>query len=121
MKAVEVALGSHESDTPDGNVVGCEQITGPAPEQIAWVLTYPWVIPLTPMVSRKDGGGWHDYPSYVDRTLQEASVNDIAHRDDENKSSQIITGYSPTSSVGADQGYDQAYDLRCLSVMMACR
>ena len=76
------------------------------------MLTYPWVVPLNPMVSRKDGGGWHDYPSYVDRTLQEASVNDIAHRDYESKSSQIITGCSPSSRLEqrADQEYYPDYD-----------
>lgn len=121
MKGDEGELGSRVADTPDGNVAGCEQITGPASEQIAWVPTYPWVVPLTPMVSRKDGDGWHDYPIYVDRTLQEASVNDVAHRDYESKGSQIITGCSPSSSVGADQGYDQAYDLRCSSATMVCR
>ena len=32
---------------------------------------------------RADGGGRHDSPSYVDRTLREAVVNAVVHRDDE--------------------------------------
>ena len=35
MKAVEVALGSHEGDTPDGNAVDTERISR-STEAIGW-------------------------------------------------------------------------------------
>ena len=59
-------------NTPDGNTADSERIAGPLPEQITRVLTYLRMSPLTSTVSRKDGGGRHDYPSYFDWVLQEA-------------------------------------------------
>ena len=59
-------------NTPDGNTADSERIAGPLPEQIARALTYLRMSPLTSTVSRKDGGGRHDYPSYFDWVLQEA-------------------------------------------------
>ena len=59
------------------------------------MLTYLRVSPLTPTLSRKDGGGRHDYPSYADRALQEAIVNAVVHRDYEVRGSQIIIRLFP--------------------------
>ena len=90
-----IDVASYKHDTPDGNTADSERITGPLPEQIARALTYLRVSPLTPTLSRKDGGGRHDYPSYVDRALQEAIVNAVVHRDYEIGGSQIIIRLFP--------------------------
>ena len=58
-------------------------------------MTYLRIFPLTPTLSRKDGGGRHDYPSYADRALQEAIVNAVVHRDYEVRGSQIIIRLFP--------------------------
>ena len=58
-------------------------------------VTYLRIFPLTPTLSRKDGGGRHDYPSYADRALQEAIVNAVVHRDYEVRGSQIIIRLFP--------------------------
>ena len=90
-----IDVASYKHEVPDGNAADSERITGPLPEQIARALTYLRVSPLTPTVSRKDGGGRHDYPSYAERALQEAIVNAVVHRDYEVRGSQIIIRLFP--------------------------
>jgi hypothetical protein len=90
-----IDLTSEQQDMLDGAAVDRRQITGPLPSQIAQALTYLQVSPLNPTASRKDGRGRHDYPSYVDRSLQEAIVNAVVHRDYEVQGSQIIIRLFP--------------------------
>ena len=90
---IDLAVYTH--DTPDGNTADSSRFVGPVPEQIAQVVSYLRVSPLTPTVSRKDGDGRRDYPSYVLTALQEAVVNAVVHRDYEISGSQIIIRLFP--------------------------
>ena len=85
-----VDVAAHPGVNADGNTVDSRRFTGPLPEQIAQVLTYFGASPLLPTMSKKDGEGWRDYPSYAQTALQEALVNAIVHRDYEQRGSQII-------------------------------
>ena len=95
VRGAYIDVASYKQDMLDGAAVDRQQITGPLPSQIAQALTYLQVSPLNPTASRKDGGGRHDYPSYVDRSLQEAIVNAVVHRDYEVQGSQIIIRLFP--------------------------
>ncbi len=90
---IDLAVYTH--DTPDGNTVDSNRFVGPVPEQIAQVVSYLRVSPLVPTVSRKDGDGRRDYPSYALTALQEAVVNAVVHRDYEIAGSQIIIRMFP--------------------------
>ena len=90
-----IDVASYRHDAPDGASADSTRITGPLPEQIARALTYVRVSPLTPTISRKDGGGRRDYPSYAARALQEAIVNAVVHRDYEIGGSQTIIRLFP--------------------------
>ena len=95
VRGAYIDVASYKQDMLDGAAVDRQQITGPLPSQIAQTLTYLQVSPLNPTASRKDGWGRHDYPSYVDRALQEAIVNAVVHRDYEVQGSQIIVRLFP--------------------------
>ena len=90
---IDLAVYTH--DMPDGNTADSNRFVGPVPEQIAQVMAYLRVSPLVPTVSRKDGDGRRDYPSYVLTALQEAVVNAVVHRDYEISGSQIIIRMFP--------------------------
>ena len=90
---IDLAAYSHED--PDGNTIDAKRIVGPVPEQIAQALAYIRLSPLVPTISRKDGEGRMDYPSYVETALQEAVVNAVVHRDYEIAGSQIIIRMYP--------------------------
>ena len=90
---IDLAVYTH--DTPDGNTVDSNRFVGPVPEQIAQVVSYLRVSPLVPTVSKKDGDGRRDYPSYALTALQEAVVNAVVHRDYEIAGSQIIIRMFP--------------------------
>lgn len=90
---IDLAVYTH--DTPDGNTADSNRFVGPVPEQIAQVVSYLRVSPLAPTLSRKDGDGRRDYPSYVLTALQEAVVNAVVHRDYEIAGSQIIIRMFP--------------------------
>lgn len=70
-----------------GAAVHRQRITGPLPSQIAQALTY---LHVNSTASREDGRGGHDRPRYVDRSLQEAIVNAVVHRDYAVQDSPII-------------------------------
>ena len=95
VRGAYIDVASYKQDMLDGAAVDRQRITGPLPSQIAQALTYLQVSPLNPTASRKDGWGRHDYPSYVDRSLQEAIVNAVVHRDYEVQGSQIIIRLFP--------------------------
>ena len=95
MNAGEVDLGSHETDTPDGNAVDWERITGPVPDQVAQALTYLRISPMISTTTRRNGNGHHDYPGYADRTLWKAIVNAVVHRDYEVQGSHIAIWLLP--------------------------
>ena len=90
-----IDLAAYAHDEPDGNTVDSKRIVGPVPEQIAQALSYIRLSPLVPTLSRKDGEGRMDYPSYVETALQEAVVNAVVHRDYEIAGSQIIIRMFP--------------------------
>ena len=85
-----VDVAAYQGVNADGNTVDSRRFTGPLPEQIAQVLTYFGASPLIPTMSKKDGEGRRDYPSYAQTALQEALVNAIVHHDYEQRGSQII-------------------------------
>lgn len=90
---IDIAAYTHE--VPDGNTADTKRVTGPLPEQIIQVLRYFQTSPLIATLSRKEGTGRRDMPSYVDTALQEAVVNAIVHRDYEVTGSQIIIRIFP--------------------------
>ena len=95
VRGAYIDVASYKQATFDGPAADRQQITGPLPSQIMQALTYVQVSPLNPTPSRKDGGGRYDYPTYVDRALQEAIVNAVVHRDYEVQGSQIIIRVFP--------------------------
>ncbi len=95
VRGAYIDVAAYKQDMLDGAAADRQQIIGPLPSQIVQALTYVQVSPLNPTASRKDGWGRHDYPSYVDRALQEAIVNAVVHRDYEVQGSQIIIRLFP--------------------------
>ncbi len=95
MNGACIDLAAYAHEDPDGNTIDTKRIVGPVPEQIAQALSYIRLSPLVPTLSRKDGEGRMDYPSYVETALQEAVVNAVVHRDYEIKGSQIIIRMFP--------------------------
>ena len=95
MNGACIDLAAYAHEDPDGNTIDTKRITGPVPEQIAQALSYIRLSPLVPTLSRKDGEGRMDYPSYVETALQEAVVNAVVHRDYEITGSQIIIRMFP--------------------------
>ena len=95
MNGACIDLAAYAHEEPDGNTVDSKRIAGPVPEQIAQALSYIRLSPLVPTLSRKDGEGRMDYPSYVETALQEALVNAVVHRDYEIAGSQIIIRMFP--------------------------
>ena len=90
-----VDVAAYQGVNADGNTVDSRRFAGPLPEQIAQALTYFGASPLIPTMSKKDGEGRRDYPSYAQTALQEALVNAIVHRDYEQRGSQIIIRLFP--------------------------
>ena len=95
MNGACIDLAAYAHEDPDGNTIDAKRIVGPVPEQIAQALSYIRLSPLVPTLSRKDGEGRMDYPSYVETALQEAVVNAVVHRDYEIAGSQIIIRMFP--------------------------
>ena len=95
MNGACIDLAAYAHEDPDGNTIDTKRIVGPVPEQIAQALSYIRLSPLVPTLSRKDGEGRMDYPSYVETALQEAVVNAVVHRDYEIAGSQIIIRMFP--------------------------
>ena len=95
MNGACIDLAAYAHEEPDGNTVDSKRIVGPVPEQIAQALSYIRLSPLVPTLSRKDGEGRMDYPSYVETALQEAVVNAVVHRGYEIAESQIIIRMFP--------------------------
>jgi ATP-dependent DNA helicase RecG len=90
-----IDIAAYTDEVPDGNTADTKRITGPLPEQIIQVLRYFQTSPLMATLSRKEGTGRRDMPSYVDTALQEAVVNAVIHRDYEVTGSQIIIRIFP--------------------------
>lgn len=95
IRGAYIDIASYKQDVLDGASVHRQQITGPLPSQIAQALTYLQVSPLSPTAPREDGPRRHDRPSYVDRSLQEAIVNAVVHRDYAVQGSPIIIRLFP--------------------------
>ena len=87
-----IDIASYRRGIPDGAAVHRQRITGPLPSQIAQALTY---LHVDSTASREDGRGGHDHPRYVDRSLQEAIVNAVVHRDYAVHDSPIIIRLFP--------------------------
>ena len=85
MNGAFIDLAAYAHEDPDGNTIDTKRIFGPVPEQIAQAMAYIRLSPLVPM----------DYPSYVEKALQQAVVNAVVHRDYEITGSQIIIRMFP--------------------------
>ena len=90
-----IDIASYNHGMLDDDAVHRQRIGGPLPSQIAQALAYLRVSPLNPTASRNDRRGRHDRPSYVDRSLQEAIVNAVVHRDYAVQDSPIIIRLFP--------------------------
>ena len=99
---VDLVLYRHRE--ADGNAADRKHFHGPVPEQIEQTVSWLRASPLNPVVSVKDGGGRHDFPTYDDRALQEAVVNAVVHRDYEIRGSQVIISMFPDRIVFRNPG-----------------
>ena len=99
---VDLALYTHGE--PDSNAADRKRFFGPLPEQIEQTVSWLRASPLNPVVSTKDGGGRHDFPTYDDRAPQEAVVNAVVHRDYEVRGSQVIIDMFPDRIVLRNPG-----------------
>ncbi len=87
IRGAYIDIASYTQGIRDGAAVHRQRITGPLPSQIAQALTY---LQFNSTASREDRRGGHNRPCYVDRSLQEAIVNAVVHRDYGVQDSPII-------------------------------
>ena len=95
VRGAYIDVSSYNQRMLNAAAVHRQRITGPLPSQIAQALTYLQVSPLNSTASRDDDRRHHDRPSYVDRSLQEAIVNAVVHRDYAVQGSPIIIRLFP--------------------------